>query len=333
MKKEVVNERFGFTYEIEVNIPKEDFDRLIKEYEGKKLSQFIRKMPCESDAFIIPYLFNNGQVLVAYPSNGIIYSNLKGYLADISLNEKHLLTTYPRKRIAYLPNAKKVYYFQINPAEGERITLLHDLYNEASDLSHIPHASNLYKTDIDEITEHRTIHEDYNVYFEEDYKALDAKRAIVTQIALDRRRMGREPDYGFIDINMCGRNPYSEQFPDHVDELAAQLPQLLHFPESIMAYSLYSLPHIDKYLHRSLFTDEFADKVFLPLLAYIGKSYIKRNGGEWVMRYDKTFTSWTPDVRDEKGFKDMYRPLLKMLDSTEGYLTTLTSVYHHRPRR
>ena len=330
MKKEVFNKKLGLSYTLEI-IEKEKAELLIKEFEGKELSQYKRPDAC-GEIIVIPYLLNDGRVVKIKPMNASVTSSLKGYLSGIDLTKKHFLTTYPRKRIAYLPNAEKVYYFQINPAEGERITLLYDLYNEASGLSHIPHASNLYKTDIDEITEHRTIHEDYNVYFEEDYKALDAKRAIVTQIALDRRRMGREPDYGFIDINMCGRNPYGEQFPDYVDELAAQLPELLHFPESIMAYSLYSLPHIDKYLYRSLFTDEFSDKVFLPLLAYIGKSYIQRNGGEWVMRYDKTFTSWTPDIRDEKGFKDMYRPLLKMLDSTEGYLTPLAVVYNHRPR-
>ncbi|MBK6620363.1 MAG: hypothetical protein IPG32_05585 [Saprospirales bacterium] len=86
-----------------------------------------------------------------------------------------------------------------------------------------------------------------------------------------------------------------------MDELAAQLPGCSMPLKKFFDGREECLPRIDKYLYKHLITPEFQEQVFLPLLAYIGKTYISNLGGEWVMLYDEPSDHWVPDIRQADG--------------------------------
>ncbi len=93
------------------------------------------------------------------------------------------------------------------------------------------------------------------------------------------------------------------------------------------------LPRIDKYLYKRLITPEFQEQVFLPLLAYIGKTFIANRGGEWVMLYDEASDHWLPDIRQTDGeMKMLYHPISLILDPDEGHgiCIPMKVVYQHR---
>lgn len=304
----------------------EEAYQIIEQYNGKELSKYKHRIPC-TDAIATPYLLEDGRVVKTSVMDATIYSSLKGFIIGASGSNKKLIqTTYPRKRIEYLLDSSKIYYYEIDEVEGERIQILY----KAEAKEH-PCDIDVYKLHNGEVVEYQTIGNRFTIYQKDDYDKVSEIRAVFREISL-RQKRAIHKNVGFVNTWMYGRNPYGEQFPNHVDELAARLPQLLPMPEKYMKYSRNSLPTIDKYLYRNMITDEFADKVFLPLLAYIGKSYIKESGGKWRMQYEEVIDSWIPDIHDGD-FKEMYIPLLEILDSTEGMWTPLAAVYNHRPRR
>jgi len=293
--KKVTHKHFG-DYELTFGVSLEEAHQLIEKHNGKELSKYKYAIPC-TDTISTPYLLEDGRVVKTSVMRATIYDSFRGFMiGNGGLQKKLIQTIYPKKRVEYLLGSNKIFYYEIDEAEGERIQVLY----EAEPKEH-PRDTSVYKL--------------HNKVFKE--------------ISINRRDMLKE--YSYMNPWMRGRNPYGEQFPDHVDELAAQLPQLLPMPEKYMKYTRNSLPTIDKYLYRNMITDEFTDRVFLPLLAYIGKSYLSENKGEWKMRYDENLTTWTPDIYDG-AFKEMYMPLLEILDSTGGMWTPLAVVYNHRPR-
>jgi len=319
--KKVTHKHFGH-YEITFSVPMEEAHQLIEKHKGKELSKYKYAIPC-TDAISTPYLLEDGRVINTNVMDATIYSSLRGFMiGNEGLQKKLIQTTYPRKRIEYLLDSSKIYYYDIDVVEGERIQILYKLEEKEHS-----HDVDVYKLHSGEVIERKTGNR-FNLYQKDDYDKLCEMRKIFREISINRRDMLKE--YSYMNPWMRGRNPYGEQFPKHVDELAAQLPQLLPMPEKHMKYTRNSLHTIDKYLYRNMITDEFTDRIFLPLLAYIGKSYLSENKGEWKMRYDENLTTWTPDIYDG-AFKEMHVPLLEILDSTEGMWTPLATVYNHRP--
>jgi hypothetical protein len=130
---------------------------------------------------------------------------------------------------------------------------------------------------------------------------------------------------------MLGRNPYGQDFPQHIEELADRLPELLSAPPKVFDYSVKSLSRIDTYLYRQLITADFAERVFLPLLAYLGEVHRRHLGASWAMRHDTFYQHWYPDVEEPDGtLKAMYFQLDCILDPTEDTWYPLKTVLHHR---
>ncbi len=321
--QKVTHKHFG-DYELTFGVPMEEAYQLIEKHNGKELSKYKYAIPC-TDTISTPYLLEDGRVVKTSVMDATIYSSFKGFMIGNGGGQKKLIqAAYPRKRIMYLLDSSKIYYYEIDEAKGERIQVLY----KAEPKEH-PRDISVYKLHNGEVVEHQPIGNKFTIYQKDDYDKLCEMREVFKEISISRRDMLKE--YSYMNPWMRGRNPYGEQFPEHVDELAAQLPQLLPMPEKYMKYTRNSLPTIDKYLYRNMITDEFADRVFLPLLAYIGKSYLNENDGEWKMRYDENLTTWTPDIYDG-AFKEIHIPLLEILDSTGGMWTPLAVVYNHRPR-
>ncbi len=107
---------------------------------------------------------------------------------------------------------------------------------------------------------------------------------------------------------------------------------LIKAPQSLFDYQKSSLPKIENYLYRNIITDDFSDRIFLPLLAYIGETFIEHEGGEWRVEYSEVYNTWIPDVYYENRQKQIWRPLLKILDSTDTIWRPLMTAYMHKVR-
>ncbi len=114
---------WGLNYQWDF-LPIKTAENLIKEKAGKQLSEYII-FDCEGSPNLTPYLLeDNSVVVIVNQRRAQIYNSLEGYLviyAGTFQTKKNIPTTYPIRRIAYLPNGDKVYYFQLSPLEGEVI--------------------------------------------------------------------------------------------------------------------------------------------------------------------------------------------------------------------
>lgn len=320
MVKKIVT-KYGITYEQE-KIPLNKGYELIEIFKGKQLKEYTFH-PCGREPQLIPYLLADDRVVVIFePVEAHVYSSMKGYMTRLIGRFqaiKHIPMQYPIRKIEYLPKSDKIYYFQLGKPEGEVIRTLCLRIDEINNFHSTQ--SEFYRTDQLEIMEYNSDYEHYNLYqCETDFIKIMQKREIASTLNKPNPR-GTKPEFGYTNINMCGRNPYGENFPDYVNELAERLPNLLKVSkvnEEIFNYQQFSLSSIDRYLYRNIITDDFCDQIFLPLLAYIGKIHINAHDSNWVMKYDKYFESWSPDLahKEDKPLQ-IYNPLLKILDSTK----------------
>jgi len=327
--KKTITSSSGITYQWE-NISLDEASDLIKKHNGEKMSQYI-VFDCEGSAVLNPYLLNDNRVVNIRPRGAGIFSSLKGYMTtvvDTFNTKKYIPMEFPIQKIEYLPGGNKIFCFQISNVEGEIIKNIYPTLER----EHYPYSSHeyeIYRTNHSEIVEYRKIHKTYTLYQNEvDYQKVNAKRKIIYEVRKNAKRE-LKIELGYININMCGRNPYAKDFLNHIDDLIAKLPELLHYTsevEKIFTRERNSLPLIDRMLYRHLITDEFADRLFLPLLAYIGQIHIKENDSKWIMHYDTFFDSWTPDIEGRDGPIRIYDQLLRILDSTNSNWYPLMTV-------
>lgn len=156
------------------------------------------------------------------------------------------------------------------------------------------------------------------------YEPYDAFVAHMNESNISKKisQVSKQPQREFGDPydNGCFcPNPFGEDFPNFVDELAAKLPEILEAPDSMFDFTFGNLLEIDWHLYKHIITPDFRINAFLPLLAYIGKSYIQQKGGNWEMLYDEKCQNWLPDVRQVDGeLKMLYYPISIILNPYEG---------------
>lgn len=329
MKKKV-NSPYGFSYEWEL-LSLEKAEELVKNQEGSELTKY--KALYNECASATPYLLNDGKVVITYPVDAMLFSTLKGYISDLKTSglfkrHKRIMERLPKQKIEFLSGNEKVYYYELPKTEGEVVATLSKQLEQKNEY---PRSEKViaYKSHEGELIEHNQTQDAYYLFLnEKDYNSFVFKRhQLSTKYHSYQNNMSSGE--GFFNPVMCGRNPYGKDFIDKVDDLINQIPNLLHTPDNIMNLRIDSLPKIENYLYRHHFTDDFTDKIFLPLLAYIGKSIISNEGGEWNMRYDELFKTWTPDIKYKGKWKEIYIPLLKILDTTNDKWYPLATVYNH----
>ena len=88
-----------------------------------------------------------------------------------------------------------------------------------------------------------------------------------------------------------------------------------------------SFEEFDRVFKKHLFTAEFSDELFLPLLAFIGRSFNKCYDTNWAMKYNTLFNTWIPDIKEENEFKKMYKPLLEILNPDSNNFYPIRSVF------
>lgn len=318
---------WGYIFEYEELTSKEG-EALIKRFDGKCLVAYQQFSNVELSHD--PHLLNNGQVVVISYIHALVYQSIKDYhcmrySSNPTVKIKKIIEDGPFQKIEYLPNGEKIFYTRLRKIDGE--TLRHVL--PSFDSERYSFASKegrtLFLTADSEVLEFRASYEDYNLYQNEaDYQKYHDKRALTTNINL----VNPNP---FIAFQMTGRNPYGEDFINQVDNLAAMLPELLNVkePETIFNFKFNTLKKIESILYRNIITDFFSDQIFLPLYAYYGKTFIKKNSAydtKWILRQDDLYKNWVPDVQLNGHFLNIYDGILKMIDPEEDHAVNFNSI-------
>ncbi|MCB9275621.1 MAG: hypothetical protein H6564_16365 [Lewinellaceae bacterium] len=304
---------WGYQYQI-TDLTLAQANELIEQKNGVELEHLTKRR-----THGVVFLLANGAVVATSYADATMYESLKGYLSNLytsgMLTRKHISKTYPIPQIEYTLDGRRICYFQISLEEGEVLEAVSaEVSSESSpkkNLWRIPEGEMLYRKGA--------------AFFlyqsEKDYFNLEAKYAMKEKAL--REMAAAEAAAS----EMLGRNPYGQSFPGKVETLITELPGLMFAPREIFDYSIQSLPKIEKHLFRHLFTAIFSDRLFLPLLAYMGQVQIINFEGEWLVEYNSFFDTWIPCIKTKEGLvKKMYIPLLKLLNPNDEKWFPLATV-------
>lgn len=305
---------WGHTYQI-CALSLEEAKKLIVQYEGRELEQYSKILK-----YGRVFQLNNGQVIIPSYSDALLYDTLQDFFSNLQTSgmfiQKHISSEYPIPLIAYGLDGKRIIFYQVSPEQGAVATeIAQRLY---------PEDSTVFITHDQEIVKHVAggMYFLFNniVDFQSYQKVFERLKEFGPDLVA-------EPA---VVLEMCGRNPFGQSFSEHVDGLISSLPELLHAPEKTFTLKINSLPKIDNYFYRNLITAEFGDRIFLPLLAYIGQTHIQELGGQWYTEQNKLDHGWIPDIVNNEGQKKrMYQQLLKILDPLSKDFYPLATVLHY----
>ncbi len=299
------------------HISAEDANLLVKKKEGQLLDDYSSEI-CE----YFYYLLNDGKVVhIPAGPDAYIYEPYDAFIEH--MEEYHIAKKISKERpfklIRRLPNDKTI---QIEKIFKDKIAHLISTAQpmEGSKFLYLLADGRVLENNYLEATIYQNFAE-YETWFAHTKQANGFTSRIIKG-ELD----------GTCWLNLCGLNPYGADFPTHAKELAKRLPQLINAPEELFDYSWGKLLDIDFFPYKNVISPEFSEQVFLPLLAYIGETYIRQKGGQWEMLYNHACDDWLPDVRQADGeLKMLYYPVSIILNPEEGKGTyyALRTVFSH----
>lgn len=297
---------------------------LLEKFKARKNNQYsaLLHTACQE---LIPYFLNDGRVIVVGPINSVLYKSEIDYIkayqkrGDFLERKKIPKKDFPIKRIDYLPSGDKIISQEIDPFVGSVLAKTLIPF-EKEKYPYISITNTAYLVNKNTVLIKNSSYKEFRLFQLKDFERLQGKRKIDHQLIISRRE-GKD-HYDYLNSAMCGRNYLGKDFINNIDLLTQKLPKLANASAHLFNYSLESLKTIEKYVLYHLITDEFSDRIFLPLLAYFGQCILKENesyNSEWKMRYDTTYQSWTPDITINGHFLDIYNPVLRMLDPRNDY--------------
>ena len=267
----------GFQYTTQ-RISLKEAEELLDAIDGEELETY-------SDENIprTVYKLYDNRVLSIYYSDATICSSVEGFLFQMEEIEKYIKkipTIFPIKKILLTKDFKEIIYFKIDQGQMENLfTEKKEVItsNMAIDVLLLSDGKILIKNKIERPSFLFDSKKDYDIFTS--YYANVRDRSPI----------------------LCGRNLYGEKFPNHVIELIDRLAEILDIPSGSLKTGISV--GILKYIYRKIVDDEYANELFLPLLAYLGHFDILKAGGEWKMEYNEKYDTWTPDVVNTKGKK------------------------------
>lgn len=285
-------------------IPIEDAKNIVKNLHGRLLEEYSNDI-CESYYFDL----EDGRVVhIPLGLEGTIYEPYDAFIEH--MEESHIAKKISKKRpfklIRRLPDDKTIQIEKIFKDEiAHLISTAQPL--EGSKFLYLLADGRVLENNYLEVTIYQNLAE-YETWFAHTKRANGFTSRIIKGELV-----------GTSWLNLCGVNPYGPDFPTHAKELAKRLPHLINAPEGLFDFSWNKLPDIDFYLYKNVISPEFSEHVFLPLLAYLGETYIRQKGGAWEMLYNHACEDWLPDVRQADGeLKMLYYPVSIILNPEEG---------------
>jgi hypothetical protein len=287
-----------------LEIPNSEGRRLVEENGGFLMEQYSNSQ-CES----YYYLLNDKRIVnIPLGPDAYIYEPYDAFIEH--MEESHIAKKLSKERpfrlIRHLPNDKTIEVEKVPKDEIAQFLSTAQPLNGSKSLYLLPDGRVLENNFLEATIYQNLV--DYEIWAAH-IKQANGFTGKIYEGKLD----------GISWLNLCGINPYGTDFPAHAKDLASSLPRLINAPENLFNFSWGSLVDIDFYLYKSVISPEFSEQVFLPLIAYIGESYIKQKGGQWEMQYNHACGDWLPDVRQADGeLKMLYYPISIILNPEEG---------------
>ena len=297
MKKKTltVNHESGYNYSF-IMFSASEAKEVIIQFDGVLLDKYTNE---ENDNKV--YLLNDGKVLQISFVHAFLFSSLYGFLLSMKeadFYKKKIPKNFPIKRIVITKDFEEIIFYELEKTpETNGESIFEDKFKKVIEL---PNKQILF------------IHiQGICLQFEniKEYKVYTNHKEFV---------------YPDIPPNMRGKNIHGEEFPNYVDDLIDDLKLLLEIPDKVLNLKEESLFELDKYLYANVISDEFSNKIFLPLLAYVGKVFISNFGGKWEMEYNEKYNTWSPNIITSNGkIKKIYVKLDEMLDSNSEEVSSL----------
>lgn len=272
----------------------------------------------------------NGQFLLEL-GRFLLFDNEDNYLAYLDKSgffrdKKYIPKTYPIKVIEYFPKGKKIIATQV---EGEHSELIKKFYPLVQFQD--PNVQ-LYK-----INDKKYLFSHFSYHGSLIYRSLNEFELSLEKMQLFKRTSSdyrnKKLEKNEFDLwLMYGRNEYEDKFLDLRFSLIERLPELLNTDKSILNFNKSSLKEIEELFYMNVISYEFSDKIFLPLLAYIGEILVKEGLAEWNLYYSEVYDSWIPDIIQDGKLKKLWQPLLKITNPQDESWRTFYEVYNYRPR-
>lgn len=291
---------------------------------GKAIMEQLNPVPLEAYKKYLrhytPYLLEDGKVALPCESDVTFYSSMEGFLANLqtsgAFTQKHIPKSYPIKFIRHTLKGDKVIFYRISPEEFKSLQI-------AASAEQVNNQKVWITPDGEVLTEDNFLFLD-----RASFVALSQHVAFCNAIALKSKGIALP----FYAPEFVGRNPYGKEVLAHIPELIEKLPALLEMPEKLLNFKEHSIKKVETYLYRLLITADFAERVFLPLLCYIGEVANKTQNGEWKACYDQTLNQWYPDILTREGYKCLYYPLHHILDNSKDTYYPLRIILNSKGR-
>lgn len=292
----ITHQSSGITYTLTVTTVEEALI-LVKTHGGQPLSE-----EYGNEEYVQRYLLEDNQVVEITPIDACIYSSFAGFKtqiedakADQGRWKKKIQTEYPMKRLLIDQYSNRIPYWLID----KQHFVTH--YPNAIEISSPPLSLETSSPILSFATEKLFRQENSIIICPINYENSDVTFSLFQQEE-DYLRYQAHQSLCAIYHNapvLCGRNPYGEAFPQHVDELILELLRFVELAPEEIKWSNNSRDHylkIQERLQQHIFTDELVDRVLLPLVAFLGKLQIEVYQCEWVMQYDTIFNTWVPYI-------------------------------------
>ena len=296
---------------------------LEKKYIGKIHSEYDSLFLECQDAKLIK--LSDGRFLLRM-MDWLLFENEKYLLSFINSfnsisNRKILRTSYPKIKIGYLLSGKRVVMVNVSKKEAKLLSIISPTMTSEN------YPGAIYSIDNKQIL--IINHEEGDGFI---YSSINEFEEILenSQKLLEIRHKYHSKEIELEEYEchlMVGKNPFKDEFLKYVSDLSDSLPLLLNAPKSIFDFSPESLVLIERYLYWNEISNNFSDKVFLPLLSYIGETFIRNNSGRWDISHNELYDIWIPNIATKKEYKHIWKRLIRVLDPRDSNRRTLMSVY------
>jgi hypothetical protein len=272
----------------------------------------------------------NGQLLLEL-GRLLLFESEDGYLAFLNQaglfrDKKYISKAFPMKVIEYFPKRKKIVSFKV---EEEYSELIKKFYPKVQVQN-----TNIY---LYKINDKKFLYPNSPYNGSLVYSSLSEFGFALDRMNLFKRtsseyRKKQLEKYEFDLWLMYGRNQYEDDFLDSKFSLIEKLPELLNTDQSIFNFKKSSLKVLEESYYSNVITSDFSDKIFLPLLAYIGEILVREKSAEWNLYYSEIYNSWIPDILQDGKLKKLWRPLLKITDPYDENWRTFYEAYNYKHR-
>lgn len=257
----------------------------IDEYSGEKRYDLMRVFPRSAEIDI--YELSDGRIL----KNGRrpeIYLN-DVIFCTVLLESKRIFkskivkSNFPIPHIVYTLSKKRVVFQEIDRTIALSFISLANEVNaiRAGEKPFVTPQGDAIVKDISEKRFYR-------------YRSLEEYRVVVNNQTSIYKLL--KENTSEINEDLIGLNHLKYEFTSNIDFLIESIPKVVGCPMDILDFSENSLDDLTYYLYSNEMSWVVLDNLYLPLVAYIGETYIRNYDASWGFVQSKLFDEIFPDI-------------------------------------